>query len=353
MFGVIIPPLGRASYNCHSSMRTTVKIGILFSLAAAAGLWALAPEGGTSPARLKRHSGSIDVFIDDKPFTTYYFSRDFAKPYIMPLRTSSGLVVSRDYPVGNTVTEAQSKERSFEPHQRPLYFGHGNLNGLDFWEEPVFQNYYDDHPRQPYGRTIVETVKELPGDGNRVGIEAHFRLVDPNDRIVGEETQTFRFLGDKQTRMIDCKFVITASEGPITMGDTKEGTFGVRLSRQLSAPQVQMKNSNGAEGERAIWGKSADWVEYSGKIGSVPVHVAVFDHPSSFRHPTTWHARSYGLLAANPFGWREFSNDESKDGSWTIPENQSLVFQYRVFIREGELAPDVLRQAYQAYAAEP
>lgn len=302
---------------------------------------------------LERHTGSIDVLIDGKPFTTYYFSPDVAKPYLMPLRTSSGLTVSRDYPVGNTVTEAQSKERSFEPHQRPLYFGHGNLNGLDFWEEPVFQRYYDDHPRQPYGHTSVDTVAELPADGNGPGIQARFRLLDPNNRVVGQETQTFRFHGGGSTRTIDCEFVITASAGPITMGDTKEGTFGLRLSRQLSAPLVRMTNSNGAEGERAIWGKPADWVEYSGVISSVPVHVAVFDHPASFRHPTTWHARGYGLLAANPFGWREFAKDDNKDGSWTVPEGKSLTFRYRVFIREGDVSPDALRQAYASYAAQP
>jgi Family of unknown function (DUF6807) len=329
-------------------MRCTVIVGLTV-----AGLCAFALQAATNSARLERHTDRIDVFIAGKPFTTYYFSPDVAKPYLMPLRSSSGLIVSRDYPVGNAVTETQSKERSFEPHQRPLYFGHGNLNGLDFWEEPVFQKYYDDHPRQPYGRMVVETVTELPPDGNGAGIQARFRLVDTNNRVVGEETQIFRFRGGGNTRTIDCEFVIVASAGPITMGDTKEGTFGVRLCRQLSAPLVRMTNSSGAEGERAIWGKPADWVEYSGVISSVPVHVAVFDHPTSFRHPTTWHARSYGLLAANPFGWREFSKDDNKDGSWTIPEGKSLTFRYRVFIREGDLPPDAVRDAYASYATQP
>ena len=328
-------------------MKSIVIIGLIVT-----GLCTFA-QTGTNSARLERHTGRIDVFIDEKPFTSYYFSPDVAKPYFMPLRTSSGLIVSRDYPLGNTVTEAESKERSFEPHQRPLYFGHGNLNGLDFWEEPVFQKYYNDHPRQPYGHMVVENVTELQAEGNGAGIQARFHLVDPNNRFVGEETQTFRFRGDGHTRIIDCEFVILASAGPVTMGDTKEGTFGVRLCRQLSAPLVHMTNSNGAEGERAIWGKPADWVEYSGVISSVPVHVAVFDHPASFRHPTTWHARSYGLLAANPFGWREFSKDDNKDGSWTIPESKSLTFRYRVFIREGDLAADALREAYASYAAQP
>jgi len=32
------------------------------------------------------------------------------------------------------------------------------------------------------------------------------------------------------------------------------------------------------------------------------VGIAVFDHPSNPRHPTTWHVRDYGLFAANPLG---------------------------------------------------
>ena len=83
-----------------------------------------------------------------------------------------------------------------------------------------------------------------------------------------------------------------------------------------------MVNSLGAEGEKAIWGKPADWVDYDGKVADEDVGIAVLDHPKSFRHPTTWHARGYGLFAANPFGLRDFTHDPNQDGSWTIPEAQ-------------------------------
>jgi hypothetical protein len=111
-----------------------------------------------------------------------------------------------------------------------------------------------------------------------------------------------------------------------------------------------MINSKGAQGEPAIWGKPADWVEYSGTVSGKAVSVAVFDSPKSFRHPTTWHARAYGLLAANPFGAREFTNDPEKDGSWTIPEGKSLTFRYRLLISDGQLSAEQLAGLYRQYS---
>jgi hypothetical protein len=79
--------------------------------------------------------------------------------------------------------------------------------------------------------------------------------------------------------------------------------------------------------------------------------VVAFDHPSSFRHPTTWHARGYGLLAANPFAAREFTNDEKQDGSWTVPERKTITFCYRVVIYDGEFTPAQLADMYKQYSA--
>jgi hypothetical protein len=111
-----------------------------------------------------------------------------------------------------------------------------------------------------------------------------------------------------------------------------------------------MVNSLGAMGEKAIWGKRADWVDYYGEVGGERVGIAVFDHPGNFRHPTWWHARHYGLLAANPFGWREFTRDPKQDGSWTIPPRNSLVFRYRVLIHHGDYKDAKVAQAYEHYA---
>jgi hypothetical protein len=303
-----------------------------------------------APVELKRSENKIEVMVGGKPFTTYYFDSAVAKPYLMPLRTASGLVISRGFPVANAISKADEKSPSFEPHQRPLYFDHGNIDGLSFWTEKAFDTYYHGHSHQAYGRMALVKLEDATGGAEAGTIRALFNLLAPSGRIIAEETQTFKFRGDEKARIIDCDFVVNASHGPVTFGDTKEGTFAVRLGPELSAPHDHMMNSSGAEGEPAIWGKPADWVAYSGEVSGKPVTVAAFDNPKSFRHPTTWHARAYGLLAANPFGAREFTNDPAKDGSWTVPEGKSITFRYRVVIYEGQLTQERIADFYRQYS---
>jgi hypothetical protein len=317
----------------------------------AVGLLASAHLRGAS-VELQRSADKITVLVDGRPFSTYHFGAATAKPYLMPLRTASGAVVTRGFPIVNDVSAGDPKGPSFEPHQRPLYFGHGDVDGLDFWQEPVFDSYYTDHGHQAYGHMALKTLETSGAGSESSAIRARFTLDDPSNRVIGEETQSFTFGGDAQTRTIDCEFTLYATHGPLDLGDTKEGTFAIRLAPELSAPHAHMINSNGANGEKAIWGKPADWVSYSGTIAGQPVSVTVFDSPKSFRHPTTWHARSYGLFAANPFGLREFTGDAAKDGSWTIPEGKSLTFRYRVLIRDGAFTASQISDAYRQYARE-
>lgn len=314
--------------------RVVCAASVITSLAAAASV------------KIERRDSRIDVSVDGKPFTVYYFDSAVAKPYLMPLRTASGVILSRSFPVGNDIPKADLKSPSFEPHQRPLYFAHGDIDGLDFWSEKAFSSYYGRHDKTSYGHMVLDKIEERGSS-----IHAVFHLVGPDGRILGDETQTFTFGGDAGVRTIDCEFVIEATHGPVVMGDTKEGTFGIRLRQELSAPHDNMTNSAGAHGEPAIWGKPANWVNYSGTVDGKKVGIAAFDHPRSFRHPTTWHARAYGLLAANPFGLREFTNDPQKDGSWTIPGGKSLTFRYRVALYDGTMSSSQIENAYQKYAA--
>ncbi|MGI8962505.1 MAG: PmoA family protein [Bryobacteraceae bacterium] len=306
-----------------------------------------------APVELKQNKDHLEIFVGGKSFTTYYFGPDAAKAYLMPLQTANGIVISRPFPVGNDASMGDPKASSFEPHQRPLYFGHGDIDGLDFWAEAVFGKYYHEHSRQAFGHTANATIQEARGGPDSGTLRASFALEDPNRRVIGQETQEFTFRGDDHTRAIDCEFILKATNGPIAIGDSKEGTFGIRLGRELSAPLGHMINSHGGQGEKEIWGKPADWVDYFGTVSGRDVGIAVFDHPKSFRHPTTWHARAYGLLAANPFGFREFTRDSQQDGSWAIPEGNSLKFRYRVLIYEGSLSPDQISNAYKQYASEP
>ena len=298
---------------------------------------------------LQREATHINVLIGGKPFTTYYFDPKVAKPYFMPLRSAEGTIITRGFPIGNTVPPEHLHDPNLEPHQRPMYFGHGNIDGIDFWGEAIFPKWSDG---TVFGRTELAKVEEAKGGPDSGTIRALFHLVAPSGRIIADESQSFTFRGDRQTRIIDCEFTIIANHGAdVTMGDTKEGSFAIRVVKELYSPPGHMVNSNGGVGEKQIWGKRANWVDYYGKVGAEEVGVAIFDSPKSFRHPTYWHARSYGLFAVNPFGIREFTGDPNQDGSWTIPQGKTLTLSYRVLIHHGDYKQAHIAEAYQQYAA--
>jgi len=308
--------------------------------------------GQAETVSLTRHENTIEVSIGGQPFTTYYFDPAIAKAYLQPLRDAHGVIVTRGFPVGETIPPGHAHDPSLEPHQRPLYFAHGDIDGYDFWGEEAFEKYYGlEAGKSKYGRMAIRKVDEVRGGPESGVIRATFDLLGPDHKPFAAETQEYTFRGDKDTRVIDCDYVIQANHDAVKIGDSKEGTFGIRVAPELTAPRGHMVNSEGAEGEPKIWGKRANWVDYDGVIDGHSLGIAVFDSPKSFRHPTYWHARGYGLFAANPFGIKEFTRDPAQDGSYTIPAGQSLKFRYRVVIHEGDYKEAKVAEKYQQFAA--
>ncbi len=307
-------------------------------------------SGAGEPVMLRREGPHIVVTLAGRPFTTYYFDPAEAKPYFMPLRSAQGTIITRGFPIGNTIPPAHLHDRDLEPHQRPMYFGYGDINGIDFWGEAVFPKWSDDHV---FGRTVKVKIEEMQGGPRAGALRALFNLAGPSGRVIGQEAQSYTFRGNQTTRIVDCAITLMADRGaPLTMGDTKEGMFALRLAPELNSPPGHIVNSTGGVGENEVWGKRADWVDYYGRVGNEEVGVAIFDSPRSFRHPTYWHARGYGLFAANPFGIREFTRDPKRDGSWTIRQGKSLTFRYRVLIHHGDDQQAHIGQAYREYARE-
>ncbi|MGH9407138.1 MAG: PmoA family protein [Terriglobia bacterium] len=321
------------------------------TMIAAAALFCATAVGANLPVQMNRHGNQIEVRVGGKPFTTYYFDPSVAKPYLQPLRSAEGTIVTRGFPVENTVPEAHWHDRGLEPHQRPLYFAHGDIDGLDFWGEEVFNKFYGSH-KQAYGRMVFRKLDTVEGGPDSGTIRAEFDLVTPNNRRIASEIQSFTFGGDAESRTIDCEFAIEANYGPVDFGDSKEGTFAIRVAPELNSPPGHMVDSNRATGEKGIWGTRSDWVDYYGTVSGEPVGIAIFDSPRSFRHPTYWHARGYGLFAANPFGVSYFTRDPKQNGSWSVREGQSIVFRYRVLIHHGDYRQAHVREAYERYARE-
>jgi hypothetical protein len=237
-----------------------------------------------------------------------------------------------------------------EPHQRAMYFAHGDINGFDFWGEAAFAK-WSGHAVSNFGRTVFRTLDELNSGSESGTLGATFDLATPMG-VIAEETQAYRFEGDEQSRIIDCEFTVRATRGPIVMGDTKEGTFAIRVVKALDSPPGHMINASGASGEKQIWGKRSTWVDYYGRVSGEDVGLAIFDDPRNLRAPTYWHARAYGLFAANPFGLKPFTGDRREDGRYTIQAGGSLVLRYRVLIHHGDPSQAGVAEAYRQFAAD-
>jgi len=305
---------------------------------------------------LKHRGSQVDVSIGGKPFTAYYFDTKIPKPFLHPLRSAGGIVVTRGFPMRKDIPG----ESTDHPHHRALYYAHGDINGIDFWSEAEFEEKapvqaggktYQASEHLPYGRTVLTKLEEVKSGADAGWLRARFNLVGPDGKVIGEETQAYTFRGDGSTRTIDCEFTTQALQIPLKMGDTKEGTFAIRVVKALEEPAVKMLNSEGAVGEKNIWGKRANWVDYSGTVEGKKLGIAIFDSPANPKHPTYWHARGYGLFAVNPFGEHDFYNDKTRDGSITIKPGESLTFRYRVLIHDGDASEAKVAEAYEQYAA--
>jgi len=162
------------------------------------------------------------------------------------------------------------------------------------------------------------------------------------------------FYADPMLRYFDVDLTLTALQ-TVTFGDGKDGAFGIRLRPVLQEDKKEnpgrITNAEGLEGMKQLWGKPSKWCDYSGEISGEKVGIAILDHPDNPRHPVRWHARDYGLFAANPWGIAVFTNDKSQNGAMTLEPGKSLRYRYRVIIHPGDAKSQDLPAQWAKYAA--
>jgi hypothetical protein len=304
-------------------------------------IFVLAAFALNAQVKITRGTDRISVEIDGRPYTDYFLSADGNKPYVYPLRTASGILVTRHFPMEQFAGETQD-----HPHHRGMFFAHGDINGVNFWATEA-------NIKAPNkGSMVLKKVVEAKGGAKSGTIKAVFDGLDPEGKPMMTETRTLTFHTGSELRIIDFEIRIDALR-PLKFGDTKEGTFGIRLATPLSeAKGGKMVNAEGAQTEKNVWGKQSPWVDYFGTLEGKTVGIAIMDHPSNPRHPTYWHARAYGLFAANPFGVRDFTGDKTKDGSMTIEAGKSATFRYRVVIHPGDVQAANIASLYQQYTSK-
>ncbi len=300
-----------------------------------------ASSTATEPAEgvsFAKHAGRIEIFLGGRPLTAFHYEEKWDKPFLYPLRTASGLVISRGYPINPHPGEEQDHD-----WHRGIWYGHGDVNGHDFWRELG---------RDRTGLIVPLAEPTYRAEGDWGKIVAELGLQTEKQEIIGTLRADYSFSKSDAGLVIDTAISLRADKGQdLRFGDTEDGGFAMRLADGFRQDRdAALLNSEGQAGTENIWGKAARWVDYSTTMGGQAVGVTMFDHPSNLRHPTRWHARGYSLCSANPFGLASFTGDGSKDGSYTLPEGETTTFRYRVIIHEGPRTPEQIEQIYSQYA---
>jgi hypothetical protein len=285
--------------------------------------------------------GKYRVLVDDQLFAEVDY-QTYDKPIVYPILGPGQIPMTRNYPMRKDV----SGEANDHPHHKSMWFAHGDINGVSFWDER--------------GKIVNDRVLAVDSNPQHPFVTLADKLLDRDGNLVCRETVKLTFQVQPGVRMIDWDETLHADPGEIRIGDTKEGTMGLRVHPNLRLDNDERRgvttangtaiNSEGVRGGE-VWGKRARWVDYSGEIDGQKVGISFLDHPQNLRHPTYWHARTYGLFAANPFGLSDFVGP-GNDGSFTVPAGESLRFRYRFVFHEGAADPARIEQWYAAFAAE-
>jgi hypothetical protein len=293
-------------------------------------------------------SDHITITINGQPFSDFYFGANYPKPFLAPLRTAHGLIVTRRYPMENV--EGESRDHQ---HHRGLFIGYGEINGLNFWENEF--KYQSNAPKNfdpaKNGKIVLRKLDEVKGGKKSGTIKATFDWVGPDGAPILEEKRTMAFYANPEDqRVLDFDFTLTAKK-TAQFADTKEGFFAIRIADSMTEKNGGlMTNSEGAETEKNVWGKRANWVDYDGTVAGQRVGIVIFDHPGNYNHPERWHSRAYGLFAVNPFGLKDFDPKSKDKGDCTLKAGDTLRFRYQVMIHPGDVPKKKLDELYAEYA---
>jgi hypothetical protein len=319
-----------------------MRVSVVFGVFAAAGILCC-PEhstmAGSSEFTLSQRPDRVEIALDGRPFTAFHFNPKWDKPFLHPIRTVSGTIISRGWPV-----EPREGDEQDHAWHRGIWYGHGDINGEDFWREK---------PDRTTARLVLIGEPKVTS-GTQGILEATLAMTGAKGNRLGTIAERYEFRRESSQVLIASTIAVTAGQGlPLKFGDTEDGGFGFRLSTEFRQDRgAELVNSEGLRGTERIWGRQARWVKYRAVVDGAHRGVAVLDHPSNLRHPSGWHARGYGLCSANPFAAGSFSSDKKLDGSYILPAGQTLKLRYLVVVFDGDLETDAANRLFARFARE-
>jgi hypothetical protein len=346
---------------------------ISFSLAMAATATAQAPKQSSSKQSAdpnyievvpKPTERRVDVLVGGKAFTSYIWPTSLKKPVLYPLRSANGTVVTRGFPL-----EPRPGERVDHPHHAGLWFNYGNVNGLDFWNN---SDSIVAEAAPKMGTIVHKSIRGSTSGAGEGTLDVTEEWVNHANKVLLREDTRFVFRATNGVRTIDRITTLTAVDSTVRFTDNKEGVIGMRVARSLEQPSLTPEkftdasgrvtevakldtagvhghyvSSEGKQGDD-VWGTRAKWTMLTGDVSGAPVTLALLDHPKNVGFPTYWHARGYGLFAANPLGQKAMSNGK-EELNYTLAPKASVTFRHELLIIDGKVTPADIEKRYVSF----
>jgi len=349
----------RLTAKCFAGTLATAALALSLAVCAS---WQHLHEGQVSVVP-NEPAQRVDITIAGRPFTSYIWPNTLKKPVLYPLRTAKGTIVTRGFPL-----EPRPGERIDHPHHAGLWLTYENVNGLDFWNNSDAIK-AQDAPKM--GHIVQRQILAAKsGEAGKLEVAADWNTFE-NKTLLDERTR-FVFRGGPNFRSIDRITTLTALDDKVSFPDAKDGMLGLRVIRALEIPsdepevyteatgrpttvdKLDNAGVNGtyltSEGKRgdAAWGTRGRWCNLSGKVGKEPVTITILDHPQNPGFPTYWHARGYGLFAANPLGQKIFSSGK-EELNFSLAPHASVTFRYRIVISDAILTSEASEVLYKDF----
>jgi hypothetical protein len=293
----------------------------------------------------------VDVLIDGKLFTSYIYPDNIKKPVLWPVITAEGNEVTRQFPM-----KKKAGEQVDHPHHVGIWLNYGDVNGLDFWNN---SEAIPAEKADGFGTIYHQKVEKAESGKGKAFLQTSCAWKDSKGNQLLQETSEFTFSVQGKTRIIDRTAILKAVNGKVNITDNKEGMFAIRVTRELELPstgKLKLTDSHGnvtevdgatdktatgdylsSEGVTgdAVWATRGKWMKLSGVMNGEKIAIVIFDHPGNAGYPTYWHARGYGLFAANTLGQKVFSEGK-EEMNFSIENGGTATFRYRLAVFSGD-----------------
>ena len=299
----------------------------------------------------REESGDIAINIDGELFTRYVTTDDVTnKCYFWPVIGPGGVKMTRAFPMKNV-----SGEKQDHPHHRSVCFGLQNAGGFNTWHEHLTftrNGKVDPNKAKTTGRQVHTNIVKAEASGGTATLVVECDNVTPDGEVYMRQTRNVSFhVADNGSRLMDIEIVLIGVKDSIKVLGKKDSGLSVRVAHSMCVDAGQggrIVNSNG-DTDGGAWGKRAAWVDFNGPVEGKKMGVAILNHPDSFRHPTPWHVRKYGLFTANPFALKEVAGEADR-GDFDLKKGETVTLKHRIIFHAGDETDASIADAWQAYS---